>query len=72
MIQRRIKTLIKKLKTYHSLNSIKDAIKTGETNCYNLTKAYIRNIREYKSLNAFVEVFDSEALNQAKRLMIKY
>ena len=68
MIQRRIKTLIKKLKNYHSLNSIKDAIKNGETNCYNLTEAYIRNIREYKSLNAFVEVFDSEALNQAKKI----
>ena len=56
------------MKTYQSLNSTKDAIKNGETSCYNLTMAYIRNIRKYESLNAFVEVFDSEALNQAKKI----
>ncbi len=59
------------MNTYRSLNSIKNAIKVGETTCHSLTQSYIKNIEDNKSLNAFVEVFDDEALQKAKQIDTK-
>ena len=59
------------MNTYRSLNSIKNAIKVGETTCHSLTQSYIKNIEDNKSLNAFVEVFDDEALQKAKQIDAK-
>jgi len=59
------------LNTYRSLNSIKNAIKVGETTCHSLIQSYIKNIEDNKSLNAFIEVFDEEALQTAKKIDIK-
>ena len=52
--------------SYRSFNSIKDAIKAKKTNCLSLTKSYLQNIEELKTLNAFVEVFEEEAFARAK------
>ena len=56
------------MKSYCSLNSIKDAIKADETNCLSLTKRYIQQIEKNKHLNAFVEVFEDEAIARAKEI----
>ncbi len=57
--------------TYCSLNSIKDAIKANKTDCLSLTKSYIQEIKKNKSLNAFVEVFEDEAIRRAKEIDVK-
>jgi len=54
------------LNSYRSLNSIKDAIKAKKTTCLSLTKYYLENIEELRTLNAFVEVFKEEAIARAK------
>ena len=54
------------MNSYRSFNSIKDAIKAKKTNCLSLTKSYLENIEELKTLNAFVEVFEEEAIARAK------
>ena len=54
------------MNSYRSFNSIKDAIKAKKTNCLSLTKSYLQNIEELKTLNAFVEVFEEEAIARAK------
>ena len=59
------------MNTYRSLNSIKNAIKVGETTCHSLIQSYIKNIEDNKSLNAFIEVFDEEALQTAKQIDTK-
>ena len=56
------------MNTYSSLNSIKNAIKANETNCLSLTKFYIKQIDKNKHLNAFVEVFEKEAIERAKAI----
>jgi len=56
------------LNTYSSLNSIKNAIKANEINCLSLTKFYIKQIDKNKHLNAFVEVFEKEAIERAKAI----
>ena len=59
------------MNTYSSLNSIKNAIKANETSCLSLTKFYIEQIKKNKNLNAFVEVFEREALDRAKEIDLK-
>ena len=54
------------MNSYRSLNSIKDAIKAKKTTCLGLTKYYLENIEELRTLNAFVEVFKEEAIARAK------
>ncbi|MBC8266178.1 MAG: Asp-tRNA(Asn)/Glu-tRNA(Gln) amidotransferase subunit GatA [Flavobacteriales bacterium] len=59
------------MNTYRSLNSIKNAIKAGETTCLNLVEFYIQNIENNKTLNAFAEVFTEEAIKNAKEIDAK-
>ena len=54
------------MNSYRSFNSIKNAIKAKKTTCLSLTKSYLQNIEELKTLNAFVEVFEEEAFARAK------
>ena len=56
------------MNTYSSLDSIKNAIKSNETNCLSLTKFYIKQIEKNKHLNAFVEVFEKEAIERSKAI----
>lgn len=50
---------------YASLSQIKEALKNGETSCRKLVEFYLQNIEKKKHLNAFVEVYASEALEHA-------
>lgn len=53
---------------YASFQAIKSALKAGETTCVDLVKYYLGNIEKHKDLNALVEVYDQEALSQAKEI----
>ena len=54
------------MKTYRSLAAIQEALKNNATSCETLTQSYLDRIAENAHLNAFLEVFDAEALAQAK------
>ena len=51
---------------YRSLKAIQQALQTEETTCLSLTQSYLQRIQEHKQLNAFLEVYESEALSAAK------
>jgi aspartyl-tRNA(Asn)/glutamyl-tRNA(Gln) amidotransferase subunit A len=53
---------------YHSLASIQNDLKSGEISCYSLTASYLDRIKDNAHLNAFVEVFDQEALSHAQEI----
>tara|TARA_Y100000766_G_scaffold284862_1_gene305086 strand:+ start:23263 stop:24687 length:1425 start_codon:yes stop_codon:yes gene_type:complete len=54
------------MNNYRSLKEVKGAIQSGKTTCFSLTKSYLQRIHKNKELNAFLEVFDEEALNSAR------
>lgn len=51
---------------YHSLSEIKSDLAGSKTTCVALTQEYINRIHENKHLNAFLEVFETSALEKAK------
>lgn len=53
------------MKTYSSLQAIQEDIKKGSISCHALVEHYLSNIQKKKDLNAFLEVYDEEALEQA-------
>lgn len=53
---------------YTRLQSIQDDIKSGTTSVTTLVQSYLDKIQEKKSLNAFLEVFEEEALQKAQAL----
>jgi aspartyl-tRNA(Asn)/glutamyl-tRNA(Gln) amidotransferase subunit A len=57
---------------YTSLFDIQNAIKNGETTCSDVVKYYLAQIEKTRHLNAYIEVYASEALAQAKALDEKY
>ena len=56
------------MKTYRSLAAIQEALKNNTISCETLTHSYLDRITKNKHLNAFLEVFDAEALAQAKSI----
>lgn len=54
------------MRTYNSLQDIKNDIREGITSCAQLVDFYISNIRQKAYLNAFLEVFEEEARQRAK------
>lgn len=56
------------MKFYRSLSTLQKDLLAGKTSCVQVVSNYIENIELKKDLNAFVEVFDSEALERAKEL----
>jgi aspartyl-tRNA(Asn)/glutamyl-tRNA(Gln) amidotransferase subunit A len=52
-------------KNYSSLTAIKGGLQSGEVTVEKLVKHYLQNIKANTHLNAFVEVFEEEALQQA-------
>ncbi len=55
------------MKDYKSINEIQIALKEGQTTCLTLVEYYLENIKNHnKSINAFIEIYDSEAIEQAK------
>ncbi|WP_266203113.1 Asp-tRNA(Asn)/Glu-tRNA(Gln) amidotransferase subunit GatA [Pontibacter kalidii] len=53
------------MRQYNSLRDIRTDIANGQVSCRQLTEQYLRNIREKAELNAFLEIFEEEALAQA-------
>ena len=51
---------------YRSLKDIKTAIASGKATCQSIVQDYIARIEKEKHLNAFLEVWGSEALERAK------
>jgi len=58
-------------KSYASLNEIKIALQNRDTTVEKLVKYYLENIKKNAHLNAFNEVFGTEALQRARVLDIK-
>jgi aspartyl-tRNA(Asn)/glutamyl-tRNA(Gln) amidotransferase subunit A len=52
----------------NSLKEVQKAVKKNEISCQDLVKFYLDNIQDNQNLNAFVEVYETEALAQAKVL----
>jgi aspartyl-tRNA(Asn)/glutamyl-tRNA(Gln) amidotransferase subunit A len=59
------------LKSYNSLNEIKADISKGLISCKKLTEYYISNIKQKAHLNAFLEVYEEEALKKAAEVDAK-
>lgn len=53
------------MKPFASLSEIKEAIGRGETSCQQLVEFYLGNIEKKKHLNAFLQVYEQEAREQA-------
>ena len=51
---------------HSSFTELHKALNSGKTSCVETTQAYLSRISKHKNLNAFVEVFEKEALNRAK------
>ncbi|MGB4958693.1 MAG: amidase, partial [Saprospiraceae bacterium] len=56
---------------YKSLHEIQQALMAGETNMVSLVNYYLSNIKSTISLNAYVEVYEDEALEKAALLDTK-
>lgn len=50
---------------YRSIKETTKALESGQTTCVELTNFYLNNIEKLKHLNAFLEVFEEDAMNQA-------
>jgi aspartyl-tRNA(Asn)/glutamyl-tRNA(Gln) amidotransferase subunit A len=50
------------------LAEVRQDLQKGATSCKKLTEHYISNIKEKSHLNAFLEIFEEEALNQAEQV----
>jgi len=59
------------LKAYRSLQEVTADIKAGTVTCRQLTEYYLDNIRKKKNLNAFLEVYEDEALLRADEVDAK-
>lgn len=60
------------MSTYRRITDIQADIRSGETSCVQLVKEYIARIEAQKHLNAFLEVWADEALEQAERVDQKF
>ncbi|AMM50497.1 glutamyl-tRNA amidotransferase [Rufibacter sp. DG15C] len=56
---------------YTSLDAIREEIGRGSLTCKKLVEQYLQNISEKRHLNAFLEVFEEEALRQAEEVDAK-
>lgn len=59
------------MKAYNSLSEIREDLGKGVISCKKLTENYINAIRQKKHLNAFLEVFEEEALKRAEDIDAK-
>jgi len=59
------------LKKYNRISEIQKDLFAGEITCEQLVKNYLTKIEENKNLNAFLEVWDVEALEKAQSIDLK-
>lgn len=57
--------------SYSSLIALQNDVRKGNIDLPQLTRQYISRIDEYKHLNAFVEVFEDEALSRAAEVQVR-
>lgn len=55
-----------------SLSEIQKKIAEKQLTCVGLVEMYLKNIRETAHLNAYIEVFEQEAMERAHQLDVKY
>jgi len=56
------------LTTFRSFKKVQEALLNSTTNCVAITQSFLDEIEKNKHLNAFVEVFTKEALQEANRI----
>ncbi|PSR05404.1 MAG: Asp-tRNA(Asn)/Glu-tRNA(Gln) amidotransferase GatCAB subunit A [Bacteroidetes bacterium SW_10_40_5] len=56
------------MKSYRKLSEVQEDLKRGITNCRQVVEGYLTNINDRKNLNAFLEVYREEALEQADQI----
>ena len=56
---------------FRSFLEVQKALKVRSISCVDITRGYLQRISEYKSINAFVEVYTEEALESAKSIDAK-
>ena len=56
------------MKDYVSLKDIQDDIQNNKTSCQELVHGYLQNISARVDLNAFIQVYEKEAIEQAELL----
>lgn len=56
------------MKIYHRISDIRADLQSGEITCVALVQSYLENIRNHSNLNAFLEVWESEALERAAEI----
>ena len=54
------------MKTYRSLRAVQSALRANDITCLSLTQSYLKRISEQQHLNAFLEVYEEEALASAQ------
>lgn len=59
------------MKSYHTLSEIRTDLENASVTCLQLVQHYLDNIKTHSHLNAFVEVYEEEALAKAKALDLK-
>lgn len=59
------------MKRYNSLQEIRTDLGSGATSCEKLVRYYLQNIKDKAHLNAFLEVYEDEALAKAKEVDAK-
>ena len=53
---------------FHTIKDFHKALQNGQTTCVEAVRFYLAAIKEHASLNAFIEVYDLEALEKAAEL----
>ncbi len=59
------------LQNYSSFSEIQEDIKNGQITCTSLVEYYLHNIKEKAYLNVFLEVYEAEALERAKKIDLR-
>jgi aspartyl-tRNA(Asn)/glutamyl-tRNA(Gln) amidotransferase subunit A len=55
---------------YGTISEIREALRSGES-ALSITESYLKRIKEFHNLNAFIEIFEEDALRQAKDVDVK-
>ena len=55
---------------YRTISEIREALHSGES-ALSITENYLNRIKEHQHLNAFIEIFEEEAVSRAKEIDVK-
>ncbi|MFM8243417.1 MAG: Asp-tRNA(Asn)/Glu-tRNA(Gln) amidotransferase subunit GatA [Crocinitomicaceae bacterium] len=55
---------------YVTISEIREALRSGES-ALSITESYLKRIKEFQNLNAFIEIFEEDALRLAKDVDVK-